>query len=452
MNYKGNITAKKLLVTFAFLILYIGGASYQGFVVNNDMNRTDQKSYMDYAKEMNLTHYKYVGGRNRMPLFPFLMSFAYVPNMSDQEFFVRGKQVNILLSVVFLLLIYFIIQLYFTLLESQIYILISAFTVFMFKAGYFQCELLFYFVNFCLFLLLFSFLKKPGYFTGTLSGVFAAGAYLTKASIIPTIFCLSFFYIIYHILLPLYDIILKRDGSWTEYLKKGFRHLLILAAFFVAFLIIMYPYISTSKKLFGQYFYNVNCTFYIWYDSFDDAVKGTRGHGDRVGWPQMPPDQIPSAKKYFKEHSFNQIATRLLKGLIIVPARAYFSYGFFKYICLYFLINILVIIKDKQKFCTLFKNNRNYILFLYIAAYFLGYYLLYAFYTPIASGIRFSLSLFLPALFCMFYFIHKFEFNYYYDKLKLNVNAPTIHTVVGIILLTDIFFNLTLRLRAYAGG
>ena len=452
MNYKENITAKQLLVTCAFLILYIGGASYQGFVVNNDMNRTDQKSYMDYAKEMNLSNYNYVGGRNRMPFFPFLMSFVYVRNLSDQEYFFRGKLANILLSMVLLCLIYFIVRRYFTLLESQIFIFINAFTVFMFKAGYFQCELLFYFMNFCFFLLLFSFLMKPGYFTGTLSGVFAAGAYLTKASIIPSIFCFSFFYIIYHILLPIKDIVLNNDGKFADYLKMSFRYFIILAVFFATFLLTMYPYISTSKKLFGHYFYNVNSTFYIWYDSFDDAVKGTRGHGDRVGWPQMPPDQIPSAKKYFQEHSFNQIAKRLLKGLIIVPARAYFSYGFFKYICLYFLICILIIIKDYQKFWTLFKKRRNFILFLYTASYFWGYYLLYAFYTPIASGIRFALALFLPALFCMFYFIHKFEFNYYYDKLKLNVNAPLIHTVVGIILLTEIFFNLTLKLRAYAGN
>lgn len=199
MNYKGNITAKKLIVTFAFLILYIGGASYQGFVVNNDMNRTDQKSYMDYAKEMNLSNYKYVGGRNRMPFFPFLMSFVYVQNLSDEEYFFRGKLANILLSIVFLCSIYFIVQRYFTLVESQIFIFIAGFTVFMFKAGYFQCELLFYFMNFCLFLLLFFFLKKPGYLTGTLSGVFAAGAYLTKASIIPSIFVSVFFisYIIF---------------------------------------------------------------------------------------------------------------------------------------------------------------------------------------------------------------------------------------------------------------
>ena len=35
--------------------------------------------------------------------------------------------------------------------------------------------------------------------------------------------------------------------------------------------------------MFGQYFYNVNSTFYIWYDEWGDAIKGARAHGDRVG-------------------------------------------------------------------------------------------------------------------------------------------------------------------------
>ena len=60
------------------------------------------------------------------------------------------------------------------------------------------------------------------------------------------------------------------------------------------FLAVEYPHISNSKRIYGHYFYNVNSTFYIWYDSWDDVMQGTRVHGDRVGWPDMPEDQIPS--------------------------------------------------------------------------------------------------------------------------------------------------------------
>lgn len=60
------------------------------------------------------------------------------------------------------------------------------------------------------------------------------------------------------------------------------------------FLVVVFPYIRTSKERFGRYFYNVNSTFYMWYDSWDEAERGTKAHGDRDGWPNMPADQIPS--------------------------------------------------------------------------------------------------------------------------------------------------------------
>ena len=133
MNYKINLSAKHILFIFAALTLYIGGASYQGFVVNIDMHKIDQSAYMNYAKKMKITNYKYNGDRNRMPVFPFLMSLVYFPNLSDEEFFLRGKAFNILLSIILLFFIFFIVQRYFTLLESLIFTSISAFSVYMFQ-------------------------------------------------------------------------------------------------------------------------------------------------------------------------------------------------------------------------------------------------------------------------------------------------------------------------------
>ena len=63
--------------------------------------------------------------------------------------------------------------------------LIAGFTVFIFRAGWFQAELLFYFLNFCLFLLFWRLLQRPSLPMALLAGVAAALAYLTKASIVP---------------------------------------------------------------------------------------------------------------------------------------------------------------------------------------------------------------------------------------------------------------------------
>ena len=86
------------------------------------------------------------------------------------------------------------------------------------------------------------------------------------------------------------------------------------AALVLCFLAVLWPYLSTSKRVFGQYFYNVNSTFYMWYDEWGDAIKGTRAHGDRVGWPRLPADRIPGPAKYWREHSLQEIGARLAGG------------------------------------------------------------------------------------------------------------------------------------------
>ena len=69
-----------------------------------------------------------------------------------------------------------------------------------------------------------------------------------------------------------------------------------LASLFLAiccFLAVIFPYILQSKEMYGQYFYNVNSTFYIWYDSWEDAKQAERDHAFTEGWPDLPSGQVP---------------------------------------------------------------------------------------------------------------------------------------------------------------
>ncbi|NJO75788.1 MAG: hypothetical protein HC833_19720 [Leptolyngbyaceae cyanobacterium RM1_406_9] len=176
------------------------------------------------------------------------------------------------------------------------------------------------------------------------------------------------------------------------------QRILSLALVISCFLITLYPYISTSKRVFGHYFYNVNSTFYIWYDSWEEAEQGTRSYGDGKGWPEMPPEQIPSLEKYLREHTASEIFERFYDGLDKVIAVAKKSYGYFKYLVIYLAIALLTTLANLRNIKV---TKSQLFLLLFYFSYFIAYTLLYAWYTPIASGNRFTLALFLPLMFCL---------------------------------------------------
>ncbi|MCA9945950.1 MAG: hypothetical protein KC449_20850, partial [Anaerolineales bacterium] len=78
--------------------------------VNTDRFRTDQAAYLDAAKQLKTSNYTALTDRNRMPVYPFLLSLVYEPGLSDEAFFARGKLLNIGLSLIILPLLFFIFR------------------------------------------------------------------------------------------------------------------------------------------------------------------------------------------------------------------------------------------------------------------------------------------------------------------------------------------------------
>lgn len=384
-------------LTLLLLVLYLYGAVEHSKRMNLDINRVDQGAYLSYTRSLYETNYNYVGGRNRMPVYPFLQSLVYDPNLTENESFTRGKYFNIALSVALLPCLFLIFRRFFSRLQSINLLLITAFTVFLFRAAYFQAEILFYFLSFCGFLLMARMFRKPSWKLGIATGIVAGITHLTKASILPGLALFTLIFLAQSLYL-FYNNLRHRKTGVIEARNNFLMHLLSLILVVFCFLITVYPYISTSKRAFGSYFYNVNSTFYIWYDSWEEAKQGTRSYGDGKGWPEMPPEQIPSLEKYLREHTASDILDRFWRGLDKVIAVAKDSYGYFKYVVIYLAIALF----------TTFLNLRNskipknqIFLLLFYSSYFIAYTLLYAWYTPIASGNRFTLALFLPLMFCL---------------------------------------------------
>ncbi len=428
--------------------LYWYGAVQQLTLVNTDMKATDQSAYMEYARALVESNYTVVGGRNRMPVYPFLQSFFYRPGMSDDAFFVVGKYVNLVLSLFLLagLAVTFWRSLPWP--AALTLLLITAFTVFIFKAGFFQTELLFYVINFYLFLLMIRLLQQNAWQLAILMGVVAGIAHLTKASILPG---LTLFLGFAGLKWGWAALSSRRSAGLAGLSRLLLSHLLPVLLVGVCFLITVYPYISTSKRVFGHYFYNVNSTFYMWYDSWEEAKQGTRAHGDRVGWPDLPPEEIPSLSKYWREHTNEQIINRFVAGGRTILHNVMNSYGYFKYIVIYFALLFAAMLWFWRQGVQALRTNP--LLYLFLVSYFVAYFLLCFWYAPIASGNRIILAQFLPLLFALACGCHYLLRSSWF-KVRSHVITPsTLATVVILlIVVVDIYFVLTERVGTIYGG
>lgn len=445
--------SKVIQITFLLFAAMIFGILYwQGAVQQLELNKSpgviDQDAYMEYAQRLYKTDYTYIGDRNRMPVYPFLQSLFYRKHLHRKIFFQEGKQRNLVLSIFLLSVIAILFKRHFSSLHTLNSVLIIAFTVFIFKAGWFQAELLFYFFNFLMFYLMWQLLKNPNLLLAMLAGIVAGLAQLTKASILPG--------------LILFLVFASLQGGWFLYSQNrmahrksttivGKSHFLTVLLVGLFFLISVYPYIRTSKRVFGQYFYNVNSTFYLWYDSWEEAKEGTRAHGDREGWPDMPPEEIPSLSKYLREHTISQIFSRFVNGSRMVMYEVTHSYGYFPYITFY--LSLLLVVSLLFWKNTIELARKNLFLLLFALSYFVVYFLLYFWYAYINEGNRLILAQFIPLLFVISCGLHAFIYKMNIRIKSKPMNLLTlVNLVVFVVLCIDIYYILTYRVGEMLGG
>jgi hypothetical protein len=432
--------------------LYVTGAVRQLERVNTKSIAFDQDAYMDFTRRVRESGFSYTGDRNRMPLYPTLQALFHRVGAGDEALFRQGKYVNLILSLILLAGLALLFRRTFGPLHTLNLTLIAGFTVFIFRAGWFQAELLFYFLYFCLFLLLWRLLERPSLLMALLAGLAAALAYLTKASIVPglAVFAICAAAQVAWLLLQ------RRPGAapaavkGSDTPKSPWLAAAVVPLVLAVFLLAMSPYLNESKRVFGQYFYNVNSTFYVWYDTWEQAKAGTRAHGDREGWPDMPADQIPSLSKYLREHSPRQIADRFLHGAQEVTRNVARSYGYAKYVLIYAAALIAAIVWQRRRAAELVRRHAFLIAFLVL--YFAGYSLLYAWYSSIAAGNRLVLAQFIPLLFTLSMGLQSLL-----RGVKVHAGRPLdaltgVNLLVLAVLVVDIALVLAFRVGRMEGG
>jgi len=170
------------------LTMGIVGSYLYGVSIQNELNVAwtsgDQKAYVNFVREVSESDFTYTGQRNRMPLFPYIQALAYSPSLDDDALFERGKQVNTVISVVSLAVFGVLLFWQFSKLYAVYSILMIAFLCFIFKAPYFQTEILFYALMGLAFILSLNVLVEPRWVKAVGTGVLFALAHLAKASAI----------------------------------------------------------------------------------------------------------------------------------------------------------------------------------------------------------------------------------------------------------------------------
>jgi hypothetical protein len=383
------------VVVLVILTVYCFEAQARRRLVSSPARSGDQAAYLAYAQQMHDSGYAVVGDRNRMPAFPFLLSLLYRPGLSETEFLERAQTFNVNLSILLLLLLFVIFRKFFPAFYAVALLVVTAFGVFLYRAVLAQTEVLFYFISFCGFLLLVRMLIAPRWWLAVLSGAAVGLAHLTKASVLPglgvwvAVFLAQFFW----------NYRARRD---TRSGNPG-HQLALLLLVIGTFVAVIFPYIRTSKQIYGHYFYNVNSTFTMWCDSWPEARAFLNAYGDPSKWRDLPPDQIPSLAKYWREHSVSQIAHRLMSGLKGVATQNAMALAYYKFMFLFAATAAFLWMRHPQQAHRLIGENP-------FAAAFGGlflfvYVLLYAWYDPIIRDTRFILSIFLPFVFTASVFV-----------------------------------------------
>jgi hypothetical protein len=446
-----TVRALRVVLLMALAVFYVSAATEHARQVNTSKARGDQSGYLWDAQNMYGNWHgsappTLIGERNRMPVYAAFLAAFWNPSLSNDDFFDRAKRWNIYLSVGLLAMLAAVFACYLPPLPSTNLTLVVAFGYFIFKAGYSQSELLFYFLFFITFLLFWEILARPAGLNATAlraaaAGATAALAYLTKAALLP--------------LIGIFLATCAFDALRRLRVEPQTARSPLIAALVVAtvFLAVLSPYIRTNRRVFGHYFYNVNTTFYIWYDNWPQASVGTIKHGDGVGWPAVPAEDLPSASKYWHEHTVAQMAGRIGGGLWDMLDRSYKTYWYFKYLVLYLGMVIAIAIKCRPILAETWRRSPAAVAFLLL--YGITYLIGIAFYAPVSGTgtSRFLIAHLTPLFFVLSLFlVRESARRTEWSIGGTTIGVPHFHLLVSVSLAFDIAFVIWPRLMTTYGG
>jgi len=377
-----------LVVVVSAIVIFERGATTHAEHVNGRGGK-DQGAYLLLGRRVARTHAMSLDGA-RPPLYPILLAIIHDPSASNDADFENARRATTWWTLAAWVAFLFVLRRRLRPYTALVTWLALGFTLWMFYAPYVKAEALFYFFATGSFVLMVGLLWRPRMRDACLAGLITAVAYLFKASLGPALLLFS----AVQTTSALVDAVRARRAGrglrWS--LRRALTVPILLGTFFAA----TSPYLLANKAKYGHFFYNVNSDFYVWYDSWGESGRGTRGHGDREGWPRLPPERIPSAQKYFAKHGVGHALARVDRGARGLAEGMLQTYGFFP-IVIAAVSSVLVIFGTHRALRRWLL--RHWPIALFCSGYFVGYFLLCTWFYAIHPGLRFVSALVPPALF-----------------------------------------------------
>ena len=398
LSFKKNKQISFALLAGVFVLLVFLGTAYYDAAIDHSINinvdyKGDQRSFMGFTEDVYNSGFTNTGNRNQMPAYPFIQALFYEPDNNLDELFLTGKEINILLSLFLLALLFAIFRFFFSLHQSLNLLLVVAFASFIFRSPYFKVEILFYFLNFIAFLLMALMIAQPTIKLGIVTGLVLGLTHLSKASIIPGI--VAFVFVIFVKEITQYYFKGKISNSKRKQIanrKNEITGPLLVIIFFIA---TISPYVLESKKDYGEYFYNVNY-FVMWYDTWEEAEIAR----DQYGFHNIPENEIPSIKKYLANHSFNDFVERIQYGVYRQSENFRYQFNLFHFPVFFLAYLLIMLLLQWRK--AVFLIKKNIFLASFVLFFMAGYLILFVWYSPIVGLTRFIYGLFIPFLFSIF--------------------------------------------------
>jgi hypothetical protein len=379
--------------TLVLVFTYIAATGHYA-QVNREYWLSDQEAMLNFVRGLEASGFRDLGTRDFLPGFPALASPFVDGSLIEREMYAQGKTFNIGLSLVMLAAIYLISRRYFDWLLAGLLTAIAGLTLFIYKAPYFQPELLYYFLSFVAFVLMLELLRRPNWLVAIGAGLLLAAANYVKASVLPAV-----------LLFTAAMLAQAAFAGWVE--RQGLRivgrFVGMLAVAWLAFLLPLAPYLAESKATYGSYFYNVNSTYFIWFDSWGEAKASEQVFHYTAGVPDVSKDQLPSLQNYLRTHDLGEIVQRFADGFVNQGANWLNTFALISFPLLFLLALGVLAYQRWPRVRELVQGHP--VLTAFILLYFVGYTTLFAWYGPIAdySDRRFTYGLYLPLLFCAFF-------------------------------------------------
>lgn len=347
----------------------------------------------------------------RHPLWSWIARFFYVEERD--AFFERGKWLNTLLCVAFLCGLGLAVTRWLDPLATANLLLLISLGILLVRGTYFQPEPLYYILFFLASVLGWRILRGAPFWMYAFLGIVCGLGYLSKPSLAPflVVFCLA---------LALRAVLTLRalDSGWSiGWNVAGVSIALGILA------VMLVPLATFSAEHFGKPLFNYT-KYWMWMDDFmTEAWPFQDKYPGRVQLEQLPREETPSPRWYFRRHGIAEAAKRLNAGTREVLVRFFFPEtklplgGFFwrpagkkweqplahRGVYLFLLVGLCAFLigGSRSQFLESLKGPGEISCAAFAIMLSATYLLLYGWYWPIGRGDRFMGSLWIPFVFLL---------------------------------------------------